>query len=58
MNTEAAADAVWDAMGQARYMPSEWAGRAVQLAVLRRHVAAGGRPASTGLLEPLDAGVQ
>ncbi|HVR49753.1 MAG TPA: hypothetical protein VMS38_08435 [Pseudorhodoferax sp.] len=50
MDHEEIADALWSAAQQGRYMPSEWAGRfdlptgyAVQLAMLRRHVAHGER---------------
>lgn len=50
MNTETIAAALWQAMQQGRHMPTEWAGRftlqegyAVQLALMRRQVAAGNR---------------
>ena len=50
MDIETIADALWDAMRQGRHMPAEWAGRltmqqgyAVQLALLRRHIASGDR---------------
>ncbi|MGB3071487.1 MAG: fumarylacetoacetate hydrolase family protein [Ottowia sp.] len=50
MNTEAIADALWQAMQEGRHMPPEWAGKfslqqgyAVQLALLSRRIATGDR---------------
>jgi 2-keto-4-pentenoate hydratase len=50
MDIDHIADALWAAMQEGRHMPSEWAGKftlqegyAIQLALLRRHVAAGQR---------------
>ncbi|MGE4239854.1 2-keto-4-pentenoate hydratase [Ramlibacter sp.] len=52
MDTESIADALWQALQEGRHMPAEWAGRfaldqayAVQLALLRRRIAAGERQA-------------
>lgn len=50
MDTKNVADALWDAMQEGRHMPAEWSGKltmqqgyAVQLALLRRRIAAGDR---------------